>query len=148
MSMLDETALVLAFRTKLDTLAGIPDASHRAWENREFEPELDAEWLRETLVIGDEERSSTGLNESFGQIRYDVLAPIGEGTTNVRAIAKAIAEGFEAGQTLQNGGLSISIEKSTRLPGRQAFTETGGSKSLWYMVPVAVFWRVFTATSF
>lgn len=145
MSMLDETALVLIFRGVLDGLAGIPDADHRAWENREFEPEIDAEWLRETLIIGDEEKSSTGYIESAGQIRYDVLGPIGAGTTNVRAIAKIIAEGFEAGQSLQSGGLEVSLEKTQRLPGRNAFV--GEERQLWYMVPVAIFWRVFTQTS-
>lgn len=145
MSMLDTTALVLLFRARLDTLSSIPDAAHRAWENREFEPDLDQEWLRETLIISDEEKSSTGLIESDGQIRYDVLAPIGSGTEDARAIAKIIAEGFEPGQSLQSGDLRVSLEKTQRLPGREAFQDDG--KSLWYMIPVVVFWRVFTPTS-
>lgn len=145
MSMMNENALMVAFRTKLDTLSGIPDATQRAYENDEFEPTVDKEWMRETLLVGDEAKTSTGLNESSGEVRYDCFAPVGAGTESIRDVARVIADGFEAGQSLQNGGLHVSIEQTKRLPGREDFGND--EKTLWYMIPVVISWRVFTLTT-
>lgn len=143
MSMLNVDDLLGAFRDRLDTLSGIPAASKRAYENTTFDPiGVEDEWLRETLLITDEIKSATGTIESYGEVRYGIFTPRGSGITTVNAIAKTIAEGFEEGQALQKNGLEIIIEGSARGQGRP-----DPDDSIWYMVPVTVLWRAFTAAA-
>ena len=127
-------------------MTDIPDTDHRALENDDFEPEVDAIWLRQTLQIINELKSSTGTIEANGDMVYDLFAPTGTGVSPVRTIARALADTFEEGQSLQYNGLEVILEQTERFPGAQDFGEDG-VPSLWYQIPVIISWRVFTPSS-
>ena len=146
MAMFDQSALRVAFRTKLNTLVGLPDGAQRAWENQSFVPTSNVRWMEELLAISFEEKTTTGNIEAQGFITYTLFEPIGVGTESIEAVAKILAEGFEAGQSLVNGGLQAILEHTERLNGRDK-TKRDGNLSLWYAIPVVIHWRVFTATS-
>ncbi len=147
---LDETALLVAIRTRLLTVSGLPLAAFRAWENVQFDPPADKKWVRETFLPGSEAKTSTGFLESYGQVQYDLFGPIGEGREGLAALAKAVVEAFEPGQSLVNGSTQVILEEARRLRGRrdtpgEDSRDSGGS--LWYYIPVVIEWRAFSPTS-
>lgn len=149
--MLDDNALVVAFRTRLLTVAGLPPEDMRAWENVTFDPSPDATWVKEHLAIDDEDLTSFGTLEATGRMIYTFFEPLDRGAEGVRVLARAAALAFEPGQSLQNGDLDVILEKTQRGAGRRASpaSEDFGDEegALWYAIPVQVFWRTFTPST-
>ena len=155
---LDVRILREAFRATLRA-AGEDLASIRLLhENRRLKLTKDTTrskcWLREDLTIFEEVRSSTGLIEVYGELTYEVYGLRGRGTEIVDALAKEIAEAFEAGSSISATGMNISVERAQRGPGgldddpnsdiRLQPGPSPGPSSVWYRVPVYIKWRVFT----
>lgn len=137
MGMLDTKKLRLLFRIKLREIQDIP--TDIAYENRPFEvPEPDKLWVRETLLIATEIRSSSGLIQTVGETRYDVFGAKDAGTEKVEELAKKIAEKFEAGTSMvtSDGEVDVHVYRAARFPGRV--------DEAWFFVPVVLSWRTFT----
>jgi len=130
-------------RTRLQTVSGLP--SFFAWENRPFklpDPKDEPLWIRERMYIYDERRSAAGYIEATGETRYDVFVPTGDGTTAAEALAKLIAEAFEAAESITDGSLSIILERTER---KNMIHESEFEN--WSFYPVSIKWRVFTGTT-
>ncbi len=151
MAMLDSTKLRQVFRAKLRAAGGDLANIRMAHENRKLKLKKDAAlpafWIRETLMIFDESKSSTGTIEADGDMIYDVLGLKSKGTEEIEALAKLVAEAFEAGQSLTATGIEVSLEKSRRFPGLDDPGENSPGGSIWFYIPVHVQWRVFTAAA-
>ena len=145
MTLLNESTLRTVMRTQLKTVASLPASKYRAWENRKFKPpeaDEDQPWIREHVSILSERKSSTGYVEAVGTTQYSVYVPAGRGTAQADALAKAIAEAFEAGQSLTGTGLTVILERTERAPYR-----VDASDSIWVFKTVTSRWRVFTSSS-
>lgn len=141
MSLFDDASLRSALRTRLEGLPGIP--SVLAYENEEETPPVDALWIEERLNITREGPEASGTNEAFGEWRLVVNGPKGAGNAAVAALAKQVAERFEAPMHLSSGGQDVILELTRRLGGFIDESQRRGT-ALWYSVPVVIDWRVFT----
>lgn len=148
MAMLNETALRLCFRERLDTVEGIAeikDAKRISYENHTFTPKQPTEksdpglWVQEFIEILNEPKSSTGFIEATGETLYLVFVPNGKGTKAADTLAQAIAEAFQSGQSLHNSSITVILEHTVRRPYR-AREDTQG----WIFKTVSVRWRTFT----
>lgn len=147
MAMMDLTELRTTMRTQLKTVTTLPSADRRAWENRTFrppevrdQPGADVMWVREQIRILSETKSSTGFIEAIGETLYMVHYPAGRGTGPMDELTLAIAEAFQAGQSLTGTGLTAILEHTERRPPRVDPTFPS-----WIFTTVAVRWRSFTA---
>lgn len=130
-------------RTQLATVSGLP--SYIAWENRPFklpDPKDNPLWIRERMYIYDERRSATGIIEATGETRYDVFVKAGGGTEAAEALAKSIAETFEAAESIEGSAFSIVLERTER---KNLFHETEFEN--WSFYPVSIKWRVYVGTT-
>lgn len=145
MTMLLESDVRTILRERLLTVSGLPPTNRRAWENRRFKPPQPADdesFVREWLTVLTESKSSTGFIEATGIVTYGVFVPVNAGTRGGEVLAKAIAEAFEAGQSLTDGSLVVTIEKTQRTPYR-----VDPNDEMWSFKTVTSRWRVFTPTS-
>jgi len=145
MTMLDETEVRKVFRAELNGVSGIPAAAFRAWENRGFKPPDPDDgqlWIEEFLEIISERKTSSGCIEAVGTTTYSVWVPSRSGTEDGDALARGIAEAFEAGQSLTSSGVTAILERTERAPYR-------GSDDfpLWVFKSVTTRWRVFTSAT-
>lgn len=143
----DLNAIRLLLRGRLATVSGVPSATtHTAWENQTFKPPAPgggSVWMRETLLIASERKTSSGFIMTLGEYRLDVFNSIGEGTKDLDTLSQAIAEAFKAGVHLGDASLSVDIYRAERLTGRP----DPGIAPVWYMIPIVISWRSFTSTS-
>lgn len=143
MTAVDTHALRLLLRPVLVGVAGITEADV-AWENRNFEkpsPDSDSSlWFRETLIVSDERKTSTGFVQALGQYRIDVFCPVGVGTEEAEDKTKEIMDAFQTGTSVSGGGLAVNLYRTHRLPGRN----DPGPNPVWHMIPVVVNWRTHT----
>ena len=146
MSMLDETTVRQAFRTKLLTVSGLPDEKQISYENRLFDPpDQPAEvgdktlWVLEQMRILSESRSSDSLVEAIGEFLWLVYTPKGKGTEKADTLSRSIAEAFQAGQSLTKDGIGVILERTERRPYRG-----DANRPAWVFKTVATTWRVFT----
>lgn len=150
MTMLDERGIRIAMRKKLKTVATLPKESLLAWENHRFEPpELTGSqrgpvtvWVEEAQRVLQEAKTSNGFIEAVGQTLWSVYAPKGRGTADLDELSKAIAEAFEAGQSVTGTGLTVILERTDRSELRPS-----GAHENWVFKVVTVRWRVFTPSS-
>jgi len=148
MAMLNESALRRLFRARLKTVSTLPPEARLAWEGRSFtppDPNPGDLWVREFVSILGESKSSTGFIEATGTTTYAVFTPGTGGTEDADALAQAVAEAFEAGQSLTADGLTAIIERTERAPYRDSADDRGSS--LWIFKTVTIRWRVFTPVS-
>lgn len=139
----DKSRLRTMFRIRLATVSGLP--TYKAWENRPFKlpnPSSTDTWLREKVYINSERKTTPALIEATGETRYDIFLPAGSGTKDADDLTKAIAEAFEAGNSLTNGTFGIQIERTQR---GNLINETEFDN--WSFLPVVIRWRVFTPTT-
>lgn len=145
--MLDEARVRAVIATRLLTVTGLPDpVTGIAWENRNFDPPqqlagpgLAPLWIREHQQVLSETRSSTGFVEAIGISQFLVETPSGKGTEEADKLSKAIAEAFEAGQSLTEDGLTVILEHCERSAYRSDFEFPA-----WIFKTVTVRWRTFT----
>lgn len=148
--MLDESLVRRVMRTQLKTVGTLPPEARLAWENHAFNPPApDAAepiatqlWVREWQTILSEAKTSTGYIEAVGRTVYGVYTPTGKGTRDADDLSKAIADAFEAGQSLTDTPTVVIIERTSR-DGYRPHESVGS----WIFKPVAVRWRVFTAVT-
>ena len=148
MAMMDEVILRQALRTQLLTVSSLPRAEYRAWENQVFDPPSPDEnphgeeplWFREILRILSESKSSTGYIEAVGEYLIMVETPKGRGTEDADALAKAIADVFQPGQSLTKSGTTVILERTDRRP----YLEDS-ERPAWVFKTISVRWRTFTA---
>lgn len=129
--MVNNTNVRLALRERLLTVPSLPDK--RSWENVEFTPPDDADWLRETYTPGAEAQVSSNMTELTGFVQYDLFTRPGGGTNTIEAIADAIKEAFHPKLYLLSGVIHIS--RSDVLPGRV----DGG----WFHMGTRVYFRAY-----
>lgn len=98
-----------------------------AWQNVPFDPPKSGIWLQATVIPADTVSGSLATGEWKGAFRVNVFGPAGQGSGDAEAVAKAIAQHFEAGKDL--GGVQISRPPSV---GR------GDNDDEFYMVPVSI----------
>lgn len=145
---LDEVTLRTVLRKRLFTVDGLPNKNTRiAYENRQFKvPEIRAGarklplWIKEQLRILDETRSSQCFIEAVGEVLWLVETPEGRGTEQCDALAKKIADAFQAGTSLVGDGLTVKCEHTERRPYRPDPVQEN-----WVLKPVVVRWRAFTS---
>jgi hypothetical protein len=106
-----------ALRTKLLTVAGLPE--DRAWEAREYKPQADRPYVRETLIPGGASRQTISnparvLTTALYQVDV-MLVDDGTGTTG-DAIADAIVNAFWPGLELSYNGQRVLIRTAHRGP--------------------------------
>ena len=150
MTMLDETEVQKVFRARLQQTGGLPPPDHRIWENRGGglppEPEdsdgADNTWIEEWVRILSERKSSSGCIEAVGEYLWAVYVPKGRGTETLNKLSKAIADQFEAGQSLVATGLRAILERTSR-----SGVRTNPAHPSWVFKLVTIRWRVFTPAS-
>lgn len=148
MTVLDEVVLRQAFRAQLALVSGIPEKKFRAFENRVFDPPEIKEtshgdeplWIREQMRILSETKSTSGHVEAVGEYLIMVETPKGKGTEDADTLAQAIAEKFQAGQSLTKSGTTAILEHTDRRP-----YQIDLERPAWVFKTVAVRWRNFTA---
>lgn len=138
MPALSNKTIRFAFRKKLDTLSGIPDAGRRAWEARGFAPpNPPATYLRESLIPISRRVASTNLTEATGIIQYDVVFPAGSGSEGPEDLAAALLAAFIPLQSLVESGVEIAIDKAEEAS-IKPFSEG------WEFIPVSIYYRAYT----
>jgi hypothetical protein len=146
MAMLDEALLRRTFRDTLLGVSTIPDERTMiAWENEPFDPPQMVDvgpaplWVKEHVRVLNESKSSTGFVEAVGETLYSVETPKNRGTEEADALAKAIAEALQAGNSLTATGLTVILEQTERRPYRE-----DPNHPAWVFKTVACRWRTFT----
>lgn len=127
----------LALRNQLLTVGGLPAA--RAWENREensptvpVPPNPPAPWLRETLLPSDESLRAIGEIDAEGYVQYDIIVPVGKGTTAADTIRQAIADAFKPATNVTYDDTIVEIIRCVRMPAVQ--------DALWVTYPTRVYY--------
>lgn len=139
MSALDLHALRLDFRKRLQGLVEYPGDDRVHWENQTFEPPSDEEpWLKENLVPGDERVVSTGFVNAQGLYFLNVYTPVGKGTEKADLLAQAIVTAFEGGQSFDGYHINRCERQAPKV---EAVSQS--ADSVWYVIPVVVYWRAF-----
>ncbi len=129
-----------ALAARVGTVAGIPDAAHRAGENARFDPPIGETWLRESLVFGERGRLTLPAEGAWllhtGLYLVDVFHPEDLGTGPADTMADAIVATFGDGQQFTTSSGQLRVTRATR---RGGFRNEG-----WYQVPVEVGWQIET----
>jgi len=136
----------LALRTQLLTVAGLPGASLRQFENRDFqppEPTRNAMWVRETCVPGDELHVATNTLEAIGLYQIDLFVPVGSGTENIETVANVIRLAFSPPRSLSYNSTDVVVYRASPLES----TQERRADAVWYMLPVRMFWRTYSTAN-
>jgi hypothetical protein len=145
MAVADIRVLRQVMRERLLTVTGVT-APMIAPENVKFLPPDHplpgsvATWIRETVFLLQERHVATQRLEARGRAQFDVMVEAGRGTEIAEDLAKLIANAFEPGQVIVSQGIRVILERTERFTGR---TDAG----IWWVLPVSIFWRYFTATA-
>lgn len=146
MSAPDFDALRLLLRARLRSCAAYAEVmsgetEYVQFENFQFQPPSPASnqlWLREAMTTGDTVLASSGRTKTLGIYWIYVHGPVGEGTRDVDRLVKGIMEAFPPNVS-ENG---VHLYRTTPQAGR--LDRVDHNDSLWYVVPVLVYWRLFT----
>lgn len=132
-----------AFRTKLVSVAGIPDEDNRAWENRVFEPTDGTPWIRETLLPGDERLKANNEKEAVGIYQIDYFVPMGSSIYTAEDLADTIKDAFKPATVLSD---IVRVERSYLLPGGKGTSgyQTEAATSPWYRIPILIDYITFS----
>src|SRR5689334_13234896 len=106
-----ETIIAEALFARLAGVRFDPDLPI-AWPNKEFRPPADRKCVRINdmpLPTQPFALAAGGTNEYSGLVQIDVFRPLGEGITEARKIAGAIAAAFEPRTKLYREGVTVKI---------------------------------------
>lgn len=137
---LDHDKILLAIRNKLLGVSGLPDPTHRAWVNIEFDPPSPNEaWIQERYNPVSEIYASSGLLEGRGFAEYTIRWPIGDGPGDAYDLSKAIRDHFDVPGSCSYDGVVVAIDRVEQ--GRE-----GVDEEIWFSIPVIITWRCYAAT--
>jgi hypothetical protein len=149
-TLVDESDLRRIFRAELLDLPlmSVPGTT-LAREGQEFRPPADSGasaratlWVREMLRPLNESRNASGLIQSSGQLIYAVYRPSAKFLEEGDALARAIAERFEAGRNVTVNDDGVHIDHCDRAPWIADANHPG-----WHFKAVTLLWRVHTLAS-
>lgn len=124
-----------ALEKRLATIQDTNGDPQIAFENSNYDPKGETQWLRSVVSYTESKPASVGVNS---QIRYDGLMFIDcfvkadIGTVAADALAQQVLDLFPYGELLQENGKEIRIRFSER--------ERGFQSPPYYQVPVTVTW--------
>ncbi len=150
MTVLDEVDARIIMRTRLKTVASLPDPDTLiAWEHRTFRPPSLTKgtgtrplFVSEQMRILTERHAAVGMLEVVGETLFMINTPAGKGTNGADILSKAIMEAFEPTQGLNSATQTVVIERSERRPYRANPVHEG-----WIFKTVAIRWRAYTLTT-
>lgn len=125
---MSDTLIATALETRLFTVAGLPDAAHRALENADYTPIVGEPWIRVTHHWGNERvrtlPASGGRVARFGFMQVDVFTPVlpvTGGGGALTTLLEAIRAVFPPGLPLAIGGsvLEFHVRESRRWRGQR-----------------------------
>lgn len=128
-------------RAALETrLNGISPAIATAWENVEYTPVIGIPWQRVNLLTNEpvDYAVTSDVVEQRGLLQVTLYYPRNSGTATVSARAQAIATRFAPVQTLTSGATNVEILSTAHIA-------AGTTVDDWFVIPVTIPWRSFTA---
>lgn len=148
MTIIDESDLRRTFRSELTDLPGMATVP-LSREGQQFTPPAVTSgagrasiWVREMLRPLNESRNASGLIQSSGQLVYGVYRPTGMFLEDAEALAREIAEHFEAGHNVTVGDHGVHVDHCDRGPWIADTDQPG-----WHFKAVTLLWRVHTLAS-
>lgn len=126
-----------ALDARLGNLANLPSV---AWQNLEFDPDLNALYLRPTHLPAPTVQSglgTSGLDRYQGIYQIDVFAVAGTGRGAAEVQADLIADHFRRGTDLSYGGIVVRTGDVSRGAGRPEEDRFIISISINYLAYVA-----------
>lgn len=121
-------------------LAAIASPLATAYENQVFTPTPGTAYQRVNLIPNSpvDHAITADLVERRGLFQITVCYPYGSGRGAAQTKAKAIADHFAPVQDLIEGGVTVVIDKTTRIGSGQV----DGDR---WTIPITVQWRTFSA---
>lgn len=127
-----------ALEIQIASVTGIPDASHRAWENVRFTPVTGEAWVRMRLQPTSRRAAARGdqAQDRFqGLFIVDVFQPLDKGPSIADTLADAICDAYNTQITLTRNTTTVRFDYSER--------SAGIPDAPWYMVPVFIAWYTY-----
>ena len=106
------------------------------WENADFAPTAQNEYIRPTFLPSRTRAAAIGVDAQdrvIGVYQVDTFSPLNGGVKANGELVSLIMQAFKRGTALSYGGVTVLITKVWR-SGKTSETK-------WYSVPVIVEWR-------
>ena len=105
--------ITAALNNHLNNMSGLPAV---AWENIDYQPTLDALFIRPTNLQGETIVDTDLTEKTTGVYQIDIYAPTGKGHNEIVTMTDTLANRFKEGTETTYNGLTVVILKASRTP--------------------------------